>query len=97
MFGKCFLVDPGSPLLDLSKVIKLQSVQGLISLPLTILAATCSGLWTLLGFQLNDYNVIIPNLIGCVLCVVQLFIFAYYRKNSNRDTVYLPVVKHEKE
>lgn len=84
----CSILLFGSPLLDVAKVIRLKSTQGIINFPLLVLAFICSSLWTLIGFEMSDKNVIIPNFIGALLCSIQLAVFCYY----NIYSLYAPVL-----
>ena len=71
-------------MLDIAKVIKFQTVDGILNFPLILIASSCSSLWTVIGFGMMDYNVIVPNFVGAILCVCQLAVYAVYSSSSSR-------------
>ncbi|KAI8926631.1 sugar efflux transporter for intercellular exchange-domain-containing protein [Entophlyctis helioformis] len=73
----------GSPLLSLAKVIQTRSAAGLISLQTALISLTACVLWTLFGQQINNSFVIVPNLIGGILCLLQLAVLAVYGSSSS--------------
>jgi solute carrier family 50 (sugar transporter) len=81
----------GSPLINLSRVIQTKSTVGLISLPMTAASLVVCTLWTLIGYQINDIFVILPNFAGGVLAVIQFVFILAYRKPQGG---FLPVRNH---
>ena len=73
----------GSPLLSLRKVLVTKSTIGLISFPVTIVSFIASGLWTMYGFILQDYFMVVPNLLGAMLCVLQLLVLFAFNRTLN--------------
>ena len=55
-------------------MIKTRSTESL-SFPLCLANFVCASLWALYGLMLNDYFVMIPNLIGTVLGFAQVSLF----------------------
>lgn len=55
----------------------------LIPIFTTITQILCSGLWGCYGFTKNEHKIYIPNVIGVVLCGIQIFsYFFFYAKNK---------------
>ena len=50
----------------------------LIPIFTTIAQILCSGLWGFYGFADMDLKLIIPNLLGVLLCGIQIFAYFYY-------------------
>jgi hypothetical protein len=53
----------------------------LIPIFTTITQILCSGLWGCYGFTKNEHKIYIPNVIGVVLCGIQIFSY-FYAKNK---------------
>ena len=77
----------GSPLVNVVQVLKLKSYKGIISLPMAIAGLLVSALWVLLGLQMNDLFVIVPNGGGAILSGIQVLVCLYYRNSTG----FLPV------
>jgi len=67
----------GSPLIGMGHVITTRDTSSM-SFPLCLMNFLVSALWALFGFRVEDSFIIVPNLIGAVLSVVQLTLFAVY-------------------
>ena len=77
----------GSPLVSILQVLKLKHARGIISLPLSIAGLLVSTLWALLGIQMQDYFVLVPNVAGAVLSAIQVIICLWFRNSTG----FLPV------
>ena len=74
-----------APLSSTKQVLMTRSTQGLPFI--LILATVCAtALWTCYGALIEDYVVIIPNLLGFLLSTAQLSLFALYPSH--------PLIKH---
>jgi uncharacterized protein with PQ loop repeat len=78
----------GSPLVNLSNVIRHRSTKGYISLPMSSLGLIVCILWTAFGIQLSDPFIIVPNGAGAILNGAQLCLYFYYFKRAEG---FLPV------
>jgi hypothetical protein len=51
----------------------------------------CSTTWTIFGFYINDWNVVIPNVLGIVFSIIQIFVWIYFYRqhkvNPQLDTL----------
>ena len=81
----------GSPLLSLSKVIQSKSTTGHISLPLASISLGVCIVWTLIGMQLNDAFVIVPNFTGGVLSAIQIAVYFYFRGAKRPSDDFIPL------
>ncbi|XP_006895874.1 PREDICTED: sugar transporter SWEET1 isoform X1 [Elephantulus edwardii] len=73
-----------SPLADLAKVIKTQSTQRL-SYPLTIATLLSSASWTLYGFRLGDFYIMVPNIPGIFTSLIRLWLFWKYPQEQDKN------------
>jgi solute carrier family 50 protein (sugar transporter) len=69
----------GSPLLSISQVVKTGSALGHISLPVAASSLVVCVLWTVIGINLHDNFVTIPNGLGAGLALTQLLVYYKYR------------------
>jgi solute carrier family 50 protein (sugar transporter) len=71
----------GSPLIVMKTVIRTRSVE---SMPLPFSAATfvVNVVWTLQGLLIGNITVLLPNVLGMVLSVAQLVLYAYYCRSG---------------
>jgi len=76
-----------SPLTEIKTVIYNKST-ATISYPLTITSFLCGASWTLYGLAMNDYYVIIPNLMGLSTSLVRIYLFRKYPNTSINDKIY---------
>eukprot|EP00040_Diaphanoeca_grandis_P023987 m.131210 g.131210 ORF g.131210 m.131210 type:complete len:221 (+) comp29529_c0_seq2:54-716(+) len=67
----------GSPLVQLMKVLKSQSMVSM-DFKQSLYSALCAGSWTVYGFILQDSFVKIPNLMGFTLGMIQLLLFGVF-------------------
>ena len=74
----CTIVMFGSPLAHLKKVIKTKNV-ALLNKKRILLSFCVSLSWVLVGVELNDAFIVVPNGIGLALSVIQIFIYWIYR------------------
>ena len=89
-FGKDFALDftgwfnVGMTVLNAGapgqKIIEVFKTENFMLIPIftTIAQILCSGLWGFYGFADMDYKLIIPNLLGVVLCGIQIFAYFYF-------------------
>eukprot|EP00271_Cylindrocystis_brebissonii_P014574 TRINITY_DN35956_c0_g1_i1.p1 TRINITY_DN35956_c0_g1~~TRINITY_DN35956_c0_g1_i1.p1 ORF type:complete len:267 (-),score=27.01 TRINITY_DN35956_c0_g1_i1:1399-2199(-) len=71
----------GAPLSSLAVVIRTLSVE-FMPLPLSLMGFACSTVWTLYGIYVQDQYVIVPNLFGMALGLVQLVIYFYVSRKA---------------
>jgi solute carrier family 50 protein (sugar transporter) len=69
----------GSPLVKLRSVLRSRSTSGL-SLALSVSACLASAAWSAYGALLPDRFVLVPNLLGLLLAICQLCLFAVFRR-----------------
>ena len=75
----CNAAAPGQKILDVWKTENFM----LIPIFTTIAQILCSSLWGFYGFADMDLKLILPNLLGVVLCALQIFSYFYfYLKNK---------------
>lgn len=62
------------------KIIEVWKTQNFILIPIftTIAQILCSALWGFYGFADMDLKLILPNLLGVVLCAIQIFSYFYF-------------------
>ncbi|XP_030531435.1 bidirectional sugar transporter SWEET14-like [Rhodamnia argentea] len=75
-----------APLCILRKVVKTKSVE---FMPITLSSfLTLSAIvWFFYGFLRKDYFIAVPNVLGFALGVVQMVLYAIYRKNAQKVVV----------
>lgn len=71
----------GSPLGSISNVIKTKSTESL-SFTLCFANFSTASLWTMYGSMLQDYFIMLPNLVGSILGFSQLALFARFPDKS---------------
>ncbi|KAK3439714.1 hypothetical protein EUGRSUZ_B00066, partial [Eucalyptus grandis] len=71
-----------APLCILKKVIKTRSVE-LMPITLSIFLTLGAIVWFFYGFLLKDFFIAVPNVLGFVLGVIQMVLYAIYKKNAN--------------
>jgi solute carrier family 50 protein (sugar transporter) len=71
------VLNAGAPGQKIIEVFKTENFM-LIPIFTTITQILCSGLWGFYGFSDMDYKLIIPNLLGVLLCGIQIFAYFYY-------------------
>lgn len=71
----------GSPLSSISYVFKSRSTESL-SFPLCFANFATASLWSLYGTLINDYFVMLPNLVGSLLGFTQVALFAKFPDQS---------------
>ncbi|XP_010045490.2 bidirectional sugar transporter SWEET14-like [Eucalyptus grandis] len=71
-----------APLCILKKVIKTGSVE-FMPITLSIFLTLGAIVWFFYGFLLKDFFIAVPNVLGFVLGVVQMVLYAIYKKNAN--------------
>eukprot|EP00842_Homolaphlyctis_polyrhiza_P004802 jgi/Hompol1/5322/HPOL_004332-RA len=81
----------GSPLLSVAKVIQAKSAYGLISLSMASISLVVCLLWVLFGVQIKNSFVILPNVIGAALCLIQIIVFARYGGAPSRSSAHSPL------
>ncbi|XP_006895876.1 PREDICTED: sugar transporter SWEET1 isoform X3 [Elephantulus edwardii] len=67
-----------------AKVIKTQSTQRL-SYPLTIATLLSSASWTLYGFRLGDFYIMVPNIPGIFTSLIRLWLFWKYPQEQDKN------------
>ena len=80
-----------SPCQQIYEVIKTYNYK-ILPVEISICAFICSLCWTIYGVYLNDFKVIVPNLLGIVFSLVQIIVFIYSYsqtiiKNINNDEI----------
>ena len=73
-----------SPLIVIFEVISKRTTQGL-DYNLTLMSTLCSGLWFAYGCLLNNVYIYLPNGIGLIFSLIQIFLFLLYNNNSHRN------------
>ncbi|CAG9764119.1 unnamed protein product [Ceutorhynchus assimilis] len=71
----------GVPLLDLREIIRKKDASS-IPLPMTVMGAIVTFLWALYGIILHNNFLLVQNLIGFILCCVQLGLIVFYRRSK---------------
>ncbi|CAF1080797.1 unnamed protein product [Adineta ricciae] len=71
----------GSPLASLKEVVQKQSTESL-SLPLCFANLVVPAEWVLYGILINDKFVQVPNFLGAILGLIQVFLFYKYPRQS---------------
>ena len=71
------VLNAGAPGQKIIEVFKTENFM-LIPIFTTITQILCSGLWGFYGFSDMDYKLIIPNLLGVLLCGIQIFAYFYF-------------------
>uniref|UniRef100_A0A1I8J8L3 Sugar transporter SWEET1 n=2 Tax=Macrostomum lignano TaxID=282301 RepID=A0A1I8J8L3_9PLAT len=66
------------PLLDIGRMLASRDAGG-THLPILLAGALCSGLWSLYGQAIGDFNVVLPNLMGVSSAVACLIVRFYIR------------------
>ena len=77
----------GSPLVNLVQVYRLKNAKGIISLQLALAGLVVSTLWVLLGLEMQDPFVIVPNFCGAILSAIQVLVCFYYQSNTSFTSV----------
>ena len=77
----------GSPLVNLVQVYRLKNAKGIISLQLALAGLVVSTLWVLLGLEMHDPFVIVPNFCGAILSAIQVLVCFYYQSNTSFTSV----------
>ncbi len=86
----CSIAYYAAPLATMMEVVKLKDSSSLYA-PMICLNMLNALLWASYGAALQDINVFAPNFIGLVLAVVQLVMWALYRKKDAAKTAMLSV------
>nr|XP_013014458.1 sugar transporter SWEET1 isoform X3 [Cavia porcellus] len=73
-----------SPLADLAKVIQTKSTHRL-SFSLTIATLLTSASWSLYGFRLRDFYIMVPNLPGILTSFIRLWLFWKYPPQQDKN------------
>lgn len=71
------VLNAGAPGQKIIEVFKTENFM-LIPIFTTITQILCSGLWGFYGFADMDLKLIIPNLLGVLLCGIQIFAYFFY-------------------
>lgn len=71
------VLNAGAPGQKIIEVFKTENFM-LIPIFTTITQILCSGLWGFYGFADMDLKLIIPNLLGVLLCGIQIFAYFYF-------------------
>ena len=82
------------------KIIEVWKTQNFMLIPIftTIAQILCSALWGFYGFKDMDLKLIIPNLLGVVLCAIQIFSYFYfYLKNHGTPPTESKDTEEEKD
>jgi len=74
----------GSPLVVLRTVIRTKSVE-FMPLPLSMLVFAVSCLWSTQALLIGNMAVLMPNLIGVALGIIQLLLYAVYCKEPSQS------------
>lgn len=84
------LIFFASPLVNLSHVIKAKNAE---SLPFSMILSSfvVTLLWFFYGELISDPFIVLPNLIGCLLLVIQLLLFIIYPSKSTHRATYKPL------
>jgi len=80
------LVFCSAPLASLGDVLKSRSTEAL-PFPLILANVLVAGQWFLYGVAIHNSFVQIPNLMGCLIALFQLSLFAVFPRTSNRGKV----------
>ena len=86
------LITMISPLSTVIRVLKLRTSEAM-SLPFILMSLVSSLAWAAYGWERNDQHVVVPNLIGVILSLIQLSLYyAFQQKQANtlRDS-YIPL------
>lgn len=75
-----------SPLATMREVVQTKSTETM-SLPLSVMAAITTFLWTSYGFLKKDVYIVMPNLLGFLLTCTQLALFAIYWSSPKKRVV----------
>ncbi|XP_046864989.1 sugar transporter SWEET1-like [Xenia sp. Carnegie-2017] len=75
----------GSPLLSFAKILRTRSSESL-SFPLSMMTVLNSGLWLLYGHLINDVYIVVPNVLGLILGLLQIVLFCLF-PSSGRPVV----------
>lgn len=85
--GYCALIFTvimfASPLSALAVVLKSRSVE-YMPLPLSLMGFACSTSWTIYGAYVQDELIILPNLFGMALGLIQLVIYFFISQQSQQ-------------
>ncbi|KAI8904794.1 sugar efflux transporter for intercellular exchange-domain-containing protein [Gorgonomyces haynaldii] len=73
----------GAPLAGMAQVLRTRTVAGIISPIMSSVAFGASFTWSIYGFMIKDAFVIVPNLIGCALTIVQIAMCFVFRRDMN--------------
>jgi solute carrier family 50 protein (sugar transporter) len=73
-----------APLLQLKSVIKAKSAETL-NFPLAVTCALATALWTAFGFAIQEFAIVIPNIISFALSAIQLVMIWIYRAPKTKE------------
>merc|ERR1712107_607947 len=71
------IVMYGSPLTAVSQVLRDRS-SAMLPIPQTVLGFLCSSCWAFVGFRRASLPILVPNVMGIALSVIQLGLIAYF-------------------
>lgn len=74
----------GAPLMDVKGIIEKKDSSS-IPFPLTFMGSIVSFLWLLYGIILMNIFMVVQNVIGLLLCLIQLWLIYKYPANSGQD------------
>ncbi|XP_057652117.1 sugar transporter SWEET1 [Diorhabda carinulata] len=74
----------GSPLMDVKGIIEKKDSSS-IPFPLTFMGSIVSFLWLLYGIILMNIFMVVQNVIGLILCMIQLWLVYKYPANPGQD------------
>jgi len=75
----------GSPLSTMSEVIRSQNAETMSPI-LSVMTVLVSGIWFIYGYMINDRFVQIPNLLGCLLGIGQLYLIKKYGSSAYKGS-----------
>ncbi|CAM8971283.1 unnamed protein product [Rhodiola kirilowii] len=83
-----------SPLSIMYQVIRTKSVR-YMPLMLSVMLTVCAVVWFFYGFLIHDYFIAFPNVLGFVLSIAQIALYACYRNHPEQNAEQeLPTVVH---
>lgn len=75
-----------SPLLDLNRVLSTRSTEGL-SFSTTVLTTMLTTCWSVYGFLTENSSIILPNVLGLFLSLIQLTLFGLLSPNPGSKQI----------
>lgn len=84
----------GAPLSALAVVLRTRSVE-FMPLSLSLMGFSCSATWTLYGLYVQDIFVIVPNVLGMILGIIQLAIYFSVSSSQKRGASYHSIVAND--